>query len=121
MNYLTNEGKRAIFWRSHLTLSTNSAKMTPEQQREINEHVQAIAKILYQEADPTKLASLAGIEETIRQQTLEHITPQLGFFFVKETTGTEAGRQRTIKSIIGELLLTEKPAIRLELANSSKN
>ena len=58
--------------------------MTPEQQRELNEHVQAIAKILHQEADPTKLASLAGIEETIRQQTLEHITPQLGFFLSKK-------------------------------------
>jgi hypothetical protein len=46
--------------------------------------IQAIAKILHQEADPTKLASLAGIEETIRQQTLEHITPQLGFFLSKK-------------------------------------
>lgn len=58
--------------------------MTPEQQRELDHHLQAIAKILYQEAEPTKLESLAGIEETIRQQTLEYITPQMGFFLSKK-------------------------------------
>lgn len=59
-------------------------KMTPDQKREIEAHVQAIAKILYQEADPAKLETLAGIEETIRQQTLEYITPQMGFFLSKK-------------------------------------
>jgi hypothetical protein len=60
--------------------------MTPETQRELNQHLQAIAKIFHaeaEEADPTKLESLAGIEETIRQQTLEYITPQMGFFLSK--------------------------------------
>ena len=58
--------------------------MTPEKQKELNQHLQAIAKILYEEAEPTKIESLAGIEETIRQQTLEHITPQMGFFSQKD-------------------------------------
>ena len=58
--------------------------MTPEKQRELNQHLQAIAKILYEEADPTKIDSLAGIEETIRQQSLEYITPQIGFFLSKQ-------------------------------------
>ncbi len=57
--------------------------MTPEKQRELNQHLQAIAKILYEEAEPQKIESLAGIEETIRQQTLEYITPQIGFFLSK--------------------------------------
>ncbi len=57
--------------------------MTPEKQRELNQHIQAIAEILYGEAEPTKITSLAGIEETIRQQTLEYITPQMGFFLSK--------------------------------------
>lgn len=58
--------------------------MTPEQQRELDHHLQAIAKILYQEAEPTKLESLAGIEETKSLQTLEYITPQMGFFLSKK-------------------------------------
>jgi hypothetical protein len=58
-------------------------KMTPEKQRELNQHLQAIAEILYGEAEPTKVADIAGIEETIRKQTLEYITPQMGFFLSK--------------------------------------
>lgn len=47
-------------------------------------HLQAIAKILYQEAETKELESLAGIEKTIRAQTLEYITPELGVFFSKK-------------------------------------
>lgn len=59
--------------------------MTPKQQTEINLHIQAIASILYQECDPEQLDNLAVIEETIRQQTLEYITPQIGFFLSKNS------------------------------------
>lgn len=55
-------------------------QMTPEKQQELNQYIQAIAKILHEEADPNQIQSLEGIEETIREQTLEYITPQLGFF-----------------------------------------
>ena len=58
--------------------------MTPEKQQELNQYLQAIAQILYDEADQTKIETLAGIEETIRQQTLEYITPQMGFFLSKK-------------------------------------
>jgi hypothetical protein len=51
--------------------------MTPEKQEKLKQYLQGIAEILYQEADETQLTNLAGIEETIRGQTLEHITPEL--------------------------------------------
>lgn len=57
--------------------------MTPEKQKELNQHLQAIAEILYEEADETQLSNLAEIEKTIRGQTLEYITPELGVFFSK--------------------------------------
>jgi hypothetical protein len=94
--------------------------MTPEKQRELNQHLQAIAEILYGEAEPTKVADLAGIEETIRKQTARIYNTTNGFFFIKKTTGTEAGRIRTIKSIIGEIPITEKQAIRLKVKNNQK-
>jgi hypothetical protein len=43
--------------------------MTPEQQQELNQHIQAIAKILHQEAEDEKIQTLEGIETTIREQT----------------------------------------------------
>lgn len=54
--------------------------MTPDKQQELNQHIQALAKILHEEVDPQKIQTLEGIEAKIREQILEYITPQLGFF-----------------------------------------
>lgn len=53
-------------------------------QKKLQKHLQAVAKILYQEAEDTELESLVGIEKTIRAQTLEYITPELGVFFLEK-------------------------------------
>jgi hypothetical protein len=66
--------------------------MTPEKQQKLEEHLKAIrlkprfanAEILYEEANSEKIKDLEGIEETIRKQTLEYITPELGFFLSKK-------------------------------------
>ena len=39
---------------------------------------------------------------------------------IKKTTGTEAGRLRTIKSIIGKLPITKKQAIRLNVSSHKR-
>jgi hypothetical protein len=57
--------------------------MIPEQQAQLNLHIRAIANILYQQSDVNQLHNLATIEETIREQTLKYITPQIGFFLSK--------------------------------------
>jgi hypothetical protein len=54
--------------------------MKPEQQKELEKHIEAIAKILYQETKTEQLESLAKIEAKVRDKTLEYITPQIGFF-----------------------------------------
>ncbi len=54
--------------------------MTPEKPKELEKHIETIAKILYEETKPKGLASLAQIEETVREQALKHITPKIGFF-----------------------------------------
>ena len=94
--------------------------MTPEKQQELNQHLQVIAQILYDEADQTKIETLAGIEETIRQQTLEYITPQMGFFLSRKLRSPEAGRKRKSNSILGEIRITEKQAIRLNVKNNQQ-
>jgi hypothetical protein len=54
--------------------------MTPEEEKELKGHVQAIAKILYRQTQPEQLETLAKIEETVRKQTLQYISPRVGFF-----------------------------------------
>lgn len=54
--------------------------MNPEKALALKEHALAIAAILYEEADPEELKTLAGIEKTVRDQVLEHVTPHIGVF-----------------------------------------
>jgi hypothetical protein len=57
--------------------------MTPEDQQALNEHVQAIAQILYQDADKSKMTNLAEVEAMVRSQVQEHVTPELGIFLLQ--------------------------------------
>ncbi len=54
--------------------------MTPEQQQALEEHIQAIAKILYEDTLPEQLTSLAGIEQAVRSQMQKHVMPEVGVF-----------------------------------------
>ena len=40
--------------------------MQPEQQQALNAHLQAIAKILYDDSDPESMQTLEGIEMIVR-------------------------------------------------------
>lgn len=57
--------------------------MTPEQKQALQEHIQAIAKILYEDTLPERLISLAGIEEAVRSQMHKHVMPEVGVFLSK--------------------------------------
>ena len=57
--------------------------MSPETKKELEEHVQAISKILYAEADQSQLTSLSAIEMTIRRQMQENVSPHIGSFLSK--------------------------------------
>ncbi len=57
--------------------------MTPEQQQALQEHIQAIAKILYENTSPEQLSTLAGIEQAVRQQMQRHVMPEVGVFLSK--------------------------------------
>lgn len=54
--------------------------MTPEQKQALQEHVKAIAKILYEDTSPERLTSLAGIEQAVRNQMQKHVMPEVGVF-----------------------------------------
>ncbi len=57
--------------------------MTPEQKQALQEHIQAVAKILYEDTSPERLTNLAGIEEAVRSQMQKHVMPEVGFFLSK--------------------------------------
>ena len=54
--------------------------MTPEEEKELAVHIKALGKILYKQTKPEQVETLAKIEETVRDQVLEHVSPQIGIF-----------------------------------------
>jgi len=58
--------------------------MTPEEKIALDQHVQAIAKILYADADPSQMTNLGQIEVGIRAQLQKHVNPQIGVFLSQQ-------------------------------------
>lgn len=58
--------------------------MNSDAQKALKEHIQVIAKILYEETSPEQLKDLSAIEATVRQQVTEYISPELGIFLSKK-------------------------------------
>lgn len=56
--------------------------MTPEQREQMEQHVTAIAQILYDDAEAKGMSmdSMAEIEQTVRTQLQNHVSPELGIF-----------------------------------------
>ena len=50
------------------------------EEKELAKHIKAIGKILYKQTKPEQVETLAKIEETVRDQVLEHVSPQIGIF-----------------------------------------
>lgn len=54
--------------------------MTPEEEQALQEHIQAIAKILYKNTPSQQLKTLGGIEQAVREQMQKHVMPEVGIF-----------------------------------------
>lgn len=54
--------------------------MTPEEIQRLKAATQEIAAILYKNAPNEGVATLEGIEKIVRQQMLEHVSPEIALF-----------------------------------------
>ena len=54
--------------------------MTPEEIERIKACSQEIAEILYRNTPEQEIASLDGIEKSVRHQMLEHVSPEVALF-----------------------------------------
>lgn len=66
--------------------------MTPEKQARLQACLQELATILYEETNPTELKNLESIEKIVRQQMLEHISPQIALFLSSRQQESKLGR-----------------------------
>ncbi|WP_442922224.1 hypothetical protein [Microcoleus sp. B4-D4] len=58
--------------------------MTHEELEQLQFFSAEIAKILYNNTPPSELTSLENIEKHLRQQWLEKVGPEIGFFLSKK-------------------------------------
>lgn len=58
-----------------------------DKKAQIQAHARAIAALLYKETDPEQVKTLAGIEATVRDHLLEHVSPEIGDFLSKQSVG----------------------------------
>lgn len=55
--------------------------LSTEKQQELNAHLQAAARILYDHTESEKLQTFESIELEVRTQILEKVSPTIGQFF----------------------------------------
>ncbi|NJL57638.1 ISKra4 family transposase [bacterium] len=89
--------------------------MDTDKLQQIQDHARAIAALLYPETAVEQLTTLEGIEEAVRGHILESVSPEIGGFFIAGASGTRSGRSRQLKSILGDISITEKQAEALEV------
>lgn len=66
--------------------------MTPEDQKRLEACTAEIAEILYRNSNREGLDSLENIEQTVRQQMLEKVSPRVALFLsTSRRTPPEAG------------------------------
>jgi hypothetical protein len=58
--------------------------MSPEERQELEQHLNAIAKILYQNTDPSQLQDFESIEMAAREHLLIEVSPKIGEFFLTQ-------------------------------------
>ncbi|MEH2321197.1 ISKra4 family transposase [Nostoc sp.] len=84
--------------------------MNPEDSQRLEACLLEAASILYRNTSTEDLISFESIEKAVRTKMLEQVSPKIAFFFIKQVTGTELGRERVIKSVVGKVTITQKQA-----------
>jgi hypothetical protein len=54
--------------------------MIPEKQERLQACLPELATLLYEQTDKSDLSNLESIEKIVRQQMLEHVSPQIALF-----------------------------------------
>jgi hypothetical protein len=66
--------------------------MTPEDKKLLEVHIKEIAKILYKNTPPEQIETFEGIETSVRDQVLEHVSPKIAFFLSQKRLEQQRGK-----------------------------
>jgi hypothetical protein len=83
--------KREIYIEKKAREEIAMIDLSPEKQKELDEHLMAVSRILYEHTEIEKLKTFETIEWEVREQVLEKVTPQIGEFFFQKGEKKERG------------------------------
>ncbi|MGL4500703.1 MAG: ISKra4 family transposase [Planktothrix sp.] len=81
----------------------------------INYHLTELARLMRQYTEPEKLKNFEVIEVEVRDQIQEIVAPTIGEFFFPEGGKKRSGKKRKIKSLVGEVEISQKQGKKLGL------
>jgi hypothetical protein len=67
--------------------------MTPSERIQLETCLKQVSEILYNNSNPESLETLEDIEKAVREQVLEHVSPKIAFFLLKEKQRQEKGEK----------------------------
>jgi hypothetical protein len=94
--------------------------MSPEERQELEQHLNAIAKILSQNTDPSQLQDFESIELAAREHLLIEVSPKIGEFFFNAGKPVGTGRVKKVKSCVGIVKVKSKKAQKLGLKKGAR-
>ena len=103
-----------------LTKEIAMIELSPEKQQELDEHILAISRILYEHTEIENLKTFETIEWELREQVLEKVTPKIGEFFFSEGGEKRSGKQRSVKTCLGLVEISQKQGKKLGLRSKTQ-
>lgn len=88
----------------------------PEVQALMDEHIEKLAGYMIAYTEPEKLVDLETAEVELRDQMQGIVSPKIGEFFFSEGGKKRSGKQRKVKTMVGEVKISQKQARKLGLA-----
>lgn len=70
--------------------------LSEDRQKQLDEYLEAAARILYQHTEPEKLNSFESIEWEVRAQILDKVAPKIGeFFYPQEASRAQGNNEQS--------------------------
>jgi hypothetical protein len=91
-------------------------EMSPESEALADEYTTKLARLMFEHTEPEKLKDFESMEVEIRDQIIKRIAPKIGEFFFSEGGKKCSGKKRKIKSMVGEVEISQKQAKKLGLS-----
>ena len=88
----------------------------PDGQAQIDEYIEKLAGCMMKYTEPEKLEDFESIEVEVRDQIQKKIAPKIGEFFFSKGGKKKSGKQRKVKTMVGEVKISQKQAQKLGLS-----